>query len=114
MVSNIPHSLRTDKELKDYFEYYMSRPLDKPSMGLTSSTQPGLLNKSFSFFFNRAKHVFHPTSPTSGENNEGDAEKSGPSTSSQDGPIVVRVAIARKMTELASLLERRADVLRHL
>jgi hypothetical protein len=115
MISNVPHSLRSEKDLKEYFEYYMSRPLDKPSMGLTSSTQPGFFNKIFSFLFNRAKRIPLPTSTTSESNPHGnDSAKSGSAPSAEDVPVIIRVVIARKMTELASLLERREDVLRHL
>ncbi|KAF8645225.1 hypothetical protein AX16_008052 [Volvariella volvacea WC 439] len=114
MVSNVPSSLRDEKELKEYFEYYMSRKLEKPSMGLTSSTQPGFLNKTFAFIFNRAKRIpdhlppilpvhFNddPTYPPTAKGHE----------DTQSTPVIERVVIARKMTELASLLERREEIL---
>src|SRR5258705_7038835 len=31
MITNIPHALRTEKDLRDYFEYYMSRKVEKPA-----------------------------------------------------------------------------------
>lgn len=98
---------------------HMSRPLQKPAMGLTSSTQPGFLNKSFGFLFNRAKRLpahLHVSSPTT---DGGDVSMDGKSEAhlepnSDKVPIIDRVVIARKMTELASLLERREEVLRRL
>ena len=122
MVSNVPHSLRNEKALKEYFEYYMSRKLEKSSMGITSSTQPGFLNKSLAFLFNRAKRIpahlpLVPLLPHSDERSgspvvRGDAPNS--TTLVDSIPIIERVVIVRKMTELASLLERREDILRLL
>ncbi|KAJ8468601.1 hypothetical protein ONZ45_g17188 [Pleurotus djamor] len=116
MVSYVPSSLRNEKELKEYFEYYMSRKVDKPSVGLTSSTQPGLLNKLLAFVFNRAKrlpaHLPHAM-PGSPDPSSGSGEEHESSTT-QDVPVIERVVIARKMTELASLLERREETLRLL
>ncbi|KAJ2930898.1 hypothetical protein H1R20_g6193, partial [Candolleomyces eurysporus] len=119
MVSNLPHGLRDEKELKEYFEYWLSRKVEKPSMGLTSSTQPGLVNKTLAFMFNRAKKIparVQNVLPTS--NKDEDRTSNEPKRSSkpqtQDKPIVERVVIARKMTELASLLERREEILRLL
>ena len=121
MVSNIPNSLRTEKNLQEYFEYYMSRKVEKPSMGLTSSTQPGFLNKSFAFLFNRAKRIpahLPPIKPlvrhergNSGEGEGSNEENKKESRRTLDTPIVERVAVARKMTELASLLVRREEIL---
>ncbi|KAF7422401.1 hypothetical protein PC9H_010557 [Pleurotus ostreatus] len=118
MVTNVPPPLRNEKELKEYFEYYMSRKIDKPSVGLNSSTQPGFLNKIVSFLFNRVKrlpaHLPHnPLSPSSstGSATEGDTEE-GPNI--EEIPEIERVVIVRKMTELASLLERREEYLRLL
>lgn len=119
MVTNVPHSLRDEKELKEYFEYWLSRKIEKPSMGITSSTQPGLLNKTLAFLFNRAKTIparvqnVLPTSSKDSEDRQSAEVKVEPLT--EDGPpIVERVVIARKMTELASLLERREEILRLL
>ncbi|TFK40830.1 hypothetical protein BDQ12DRAFT_721445 [Crucibulum laeve] len=122
MVSNVPHSLRNEKDLKEYFEYYLSRKVDKPSMGLTSSTQPGFLNKTFAFVFNRAKRLpghLPPLNPLlSRDSDRGGSqdskENSNKSKKNLDVPVIERVVVARKMTELASLLERREDILRSL
>ena len=121
MVSNIPITLRNEKDLQEYFEYYMSRKVEKPSMGLTSSTQPGFLNKSFAFLFNRAKRLpaHLPSNPLT---NRGDREvesedgkeskhRRTKSRKAFDAPVIERVVVARKMTELASLLERREEIL---
>ncbi|KAF8895476.1 hypothetical protein BD779DRAFT_1609024 [Infundibulicybe gibba] len=121
MVSNLPVQLRNEKELKEYFEFYMSRKLEKPSLGLTSSTQPGFLNKWFAFFFNRAKRLpnhlpttfLGPALPGQSDSAEG-ADKEGGSHSADDTPVIERVVVVRKMSELASLLERREEILRLL
>ncbi|PBK74975.1 hypothetical protein ARMSODRAFT_500296 [Armillaria solidipes] len=108
MVSNVPPQLRDEKELKEYFEYYMSRKLERPALGLTSTTQPGFFNKSFAFLFNHAKRL--PVIPH--ESKDGKDHPSAPDPESV--PVIDRVVVARKMTELASLLERREDILRLL
>jgi len=113
MVSNVPQLLRSEKELKLYFEYFMCRPLDKPSMGLPSSTQPGFFNKSFAFMFNRAKRIpAHLL--TARPLDDPDPGSEADPANSGDVPVIERVVIARKMTELASLLGRREEALRHL
>lgn len=123
MISNIPTSLRSEEALQGYFEYYMSRKVEKPSMGLTSSTSPGFLNKSIAFIFNRAKRLPAQlaTNPLvsrqerDGDSEDGKEEKGNRRKSgfrkSLEAPKIERVVVARKMTELASLLERREEVL---
>ncbi|KAF9016991.1 hypothetical protein BDZ89DRAFT_1094388 [Hymenopellis radicata] len=83
MVSNVPPLLRSEKELKEYFEYFMSRKLERPAIGLTTNTQPGFFNKSIAYLFNARNDFLSST-------------------------------LLRKMTELASLLERREEILRLL
>ena len=123
MISNIPISLRSEKALQEYFEHYLSRKVEKPSMGLTSSTSPGFLNKSFAFIFNRAKRLpdHLPANPLiHKQERDGDLEggKRGKWIRRKSGfrksllvPKIERVVVARKMTELASLLHRREEVL---
>ncbi|KAK0487567.1 hypothetical protein IW261DRAFT_1448670 [Armillaria novae-zelandiae] len=108
MVSNVPPQLRDERELKEYFEYYMSRKLERPALGLTSTTQPGFFNKSFAFLFNHAKRL--PVIPH--ESKDGKVHSSAQDP--ENVPAIDRVVVARKMTELASLLERREDILRLL
>ncbi|PBK97545.1 hypothetical protein ARMGADRAFT_1076012 [Armillaria gallica] len=103
MVSNVPPQLRNEKELKEYFEYYMSRKLERPALGLTSTTQPGFFNKSFTFLFNHVKRL--PVIPH--ESKDGKDHSSAP----EIVPMVDRIAVTRNMTELASFLERREDIL---
>uniref|UniRef100_A0A0W0G127 DUF221-domain-containing protein n=2 Tax=Moniliophthora roreri TaxID=221103 RepID=A0A0W0G127_MONRR len=109
MVANIPPQLRDEKELREYFQYYMSRKLEKPAMGVNSTTQPGFINKSLAFIFNHAKHIPHLTH----SKDEG-SQPSNMRPNPDDVPVIERVVIARKMTELASLLERREEILRQL
>lgn len=107
MVTNVPAALRNEKALKEYFEYYMSRPLG------TAPITPGFIPKMMTFFFNRAaassviKHF-----KTAAD--EGATEKMPNEQDGQLPPIVERVVVARKMTELASLLERREEILKKL
>jgi len=113
MITNIPHALRTEKDLRDYFEYYMSRKVEKPAVGITSSSQPGFINRTFAFLFNRAKRIrgyFPQKTSGQGEKNE-DENGAGGNSDTATRPIIERVVIARKMTELASLLERREEIL---
>ncbi|KAG2033743.1 hypothetical protein BDR03DRAFT_1094176 [Suillus americanus] len=121
MVTNVPLQLRSEKELKEYFEYYLSRSVDKPSVGLSASTQPGLLNKLFAFGFNRAKRIPQTIGMSARETANGSQEGSDgaplgqiPSLNLENVPPIDRVVIARRMTELASLLERREEILRRL
>ena len=123
MVSSIPTSLRSETALQEYFKYYMSRKVEVPSLGLTSSTPPGFLNKSFAFIFNRAKRLpaHLPANPLvsrqdrDGGSEDGKEEKGNFRKSDfRKNPVIPkieRVVLARKMTELASLLERREEVL---
>ena len=123
MISNIPISLRSEKALQEYFEHYMSRKVEKPSVGLTSSTPPSLLNKSFAFIFNRAKRLpahlpANPLIPKQERDSDSEDGKGGKGIRRKSGfrkslvvPKIERIVIARKMTELASLLQRREDIL---
>ena len=121
MVTNIPQALRSEKDLKEYFEYYLSRRVARPAIGITSSTQPGFLNKMFAFFFNRARRIpahVHLTRPSSGEQTHTDAERGSPTADPSSGlfapPAIDRVVMVRRMNELASLMERREEILRLL
>ena len=118
MVTNIPMRLRSEKELKEYFEYYMSRPIPKPSMGLTSSTQPGLINKLVTMLINRIRRSKMFSSDKEAQDSDPEAEDGDKDVEgfAEQGskPIIQHVMIARKMTELASLLDRREEVLNKL
>lgn len=116
MVSNLPVELRSEQRLKEYFEHYMSRPVDLPSVGITSSTQPGFVDKVLAFSFNRARRIpkriqLPQVGPDSREAQQGSDEAQGDIGSARDIPIIERVVVARNMTELASLLERREGIL---
>lgn len=111
MVTNVPRSLRSEKELAQYFQYYLSRPIDVPYIGLPSAAQPGFLNTSMAFLFNRVKRIPELIP----HRNEGQSDNgSNPRMDGRQVPVIDRVIIARKMTELQSLLERREDFLRRL
>ena len=115
MVENIPPSLRSEKELKEYFKYHMSRPIDKPGMGLTSSMHPGFFEKSMAFVFNRVKRI--PEHLPAVHVTDGvayDAKGEEQRVNGDNVPAIDRVILVRKMTELASLLQRREEVLRRL
>lgn len=110
MVTNLPSRLRDEKELKEYYEYYLNKPLMKPSIGLTSSTQPGLINKLVSYVIIRARRhgLF---SRTIDEEAEAMVEEKKKVVS---GSRVEHVIIVRKMSELSSLLDRREEMLKRL
>ncbi|KAL0069815.1 hypothetical protein AAF712_003085 [Marasmius tenuissimus] len=110
MVTNIPPQLRDEKTLQEYFEYYMSRKLEKPALGVNSTTQPGFINKSLAFIFNHARKIPVQLARSSDE----DGPRSGSQSNPDDKPVIERVVVTRKMTELSSLLERREEILRLL
>lgn len=125
MVTNLPVQLRSDRELREYFEYYLSRRIDIPALGLPPSVQPGLINKLAAFVYNRAKRhtrripgMLFPRRQTA-ESSELEAavREEGLSAGERVGsgfpeaPVIDRVIIVRKMTELAALLHRREEVL---
>lgn len=112
MVENVPPTLRSEKELKEYFEYHMSRPIDKPGLGLHSGMQPGFFNKTMSFLFNRAKRIPDHIPVIHGPG--GVAIDAKDRVNVDDIPEIEKVTLARKMTELAHLLQRREVVLQSL
>jgi hypothetical protein len=79
---------------------------------MTSSSQPGFINKTLAFLLNRAKRIreFFPQQ-TIGQGEEKEDENGAGVSDTATRPIIERVVIARKMTELASLLERREEIL---
>lgn len=121
MVTNIPPTLRTEKELKAYFEYYLCRRIAKPTLGITATTQPGFFNKTFAFLFNRTSRLFGHwrifPGVSKAETEEQEARRfdqlQSP-TGTEDAPVIERVVLVRKMNELASLLTRREEYLRQL
>lgn len=96
MVTNIPVELRNDKALRDYFEYYLSRP-HEPA-GKTSG-----INGIITFIATRIGWFFRTR-----------FNRNPPEVEEQDAPAIEKVVVMRKMTDLASLMERREDVLRKL
>lgn len=127
MVTNVPPQLRSEKALAEYFSYWLSRNVEKPAIGLTSATQPGFINKFAAFVFIRAKRgtsrvrtmifSYEDAQPperagedaSTVEEAEGEAKRA-----KNEAPAIDRVVIGRKMTELASLLVRREEVLKRL
>ena len=107
MVTNVPAPLRSEKALKEYFEYYMSRPLG------AAPITPGFIPQIMTFLLNRAA----ASSTVQHFKDVVDQEATSDTTNQKDKylpPTVERVVVARKMTELASLLERRQDILKKL
>jgi hypothetical protein len=111
IVTNVPLALRSEKELKDYFEYYLSRPPITPGLSL----RPGFFNKLAAIIYNRViraiGHVqqLHRAEPPS---EDGTSDALEPDLGKV--PVISRVAICRKLTELASFLERHEEVLQGL
>ncbi|KAH9969775.1 hypothetical protein BC827DRAFT_1162697 [Russula dissimulans] len=112
MVTNVPLHLRSEKELADYFEYYLSRPSAMPSVALP--LRSSFLNKLTTVLYNRARQVLEHRLHLhrSGTPIENDID--GGLASDKKVPVILRVVICRKMTELASLLERREAILQSL
>ena len=115
MVANIPAHLRDEQHLKEYFEYYLARKIAKPAVGINTSTQPGFINRYLTYFWNRLKRIpleesVHPDLMTNSEDGH-TAESSG---DNKRTAFVERVTVVRRMSQLATLLERREEVLRVL
>jgi hypothetical protein len=115
MVANIPGHMRDEQQLKEYFEYYLARKIAKPTIGINTSTQPGFINRYLSYFWNRIKRTppdgsAHPNLIANSEDGHS-AEASGENCRTA---IVERVTVVRRMSQLATLLERREEVLRVL
>jgi hypothetical protein len=113
MVTNIPLHLRSEKDLTDYFEYYLSRPGPIPAVAL--SLRPGFFSKLVTVLYNRSRRVldhiqekFHIGLPRQ-DGISGDLE---PNTN--EVPLISRVVVGRNLTALWSLLERREHILRVL
>jgi hypothetical protein len=113
MVTNIPLHLRSEKDLADYFEYYLSRPGVIPAVAL--SLQPGFFNKLVVVVYNRSRRVleqiqeiFHIGLPSE----DGISRVLEPDTNKV--PLISRVVVGRKLTTLSSLLERREYFLQGL
>ena len=113
MVTNIPLHLRSEKDLADYFEYYLSRPGVIPAVAL--SLRPGFFNKLVAVVYNRSRRalehiqeVFHIGLPSE----DGIIRDLEPDTNKV--PLISRVVIGRKLTTLLSLLERRDVILQCL
>lgn len=123
MVTNIPPKLRSDEALKDYFQYYMSRSIPKPSLGITSSSQPGLIDKLVSLALNAAKRwrIFIFATSSKRAQDQEKAEKVAANmqqiemNAAENAPVIIeQVSVVRKMTELASWIDRREEVLKRL
>jgi hypothetical protein len=112
MVTNVPLHLRSERELADYFEYYLSRT---PITPIVLSSRTGCFNQLVTIIYGRTKrildhmHHMHRTGLSSEDNINTEFE---PDTNRV--PVITRVVIARKMTELATLLERREEMLQKL
>ena len=113
MVTNIPLHLRSEKDLADYFEYYLSRPGVIPAVSL--SLPPDFFNKLVAVVYNRSRRVlehiqdiFHIGLPSK----DGISRDLEPNTNKV--PLISRVVVGRNMTILSSTLERREHILQVL
>lgn len=117
MVTNLPSPLRDEKLLKEYFEFYLARVRAEPPAA------PGLIAGVVSFFHRfaqarAAREVEKDIQAIDTEANDGASRVRNAVASENEKdenlPIIEKVVVVRKMTELASLLERREEVLRKL
>lgn len=112
MVTNVPLHLRSERELADYFEYYLSRSPITPAV---LSSRTGCFNQLATLIYSRTKrildymHRIHRTGLSSEDEINTEFEPD-----MNKVPVIARVVIARKMTELATLLERREEMLQKL
>lgn len=116
MVTNIPVPLRNETDLKEYFEYYLSRHLANPpiAFGFFARVASVLFQRiTTSSTIKRFRAIPDDAAPLQHEPKADDDHQNAASHHSFS-PLVERVVIARKMTELASLLERHDTVLKEL
>ena len=116
MVANIPRHLRDEQQLKEYFEYYLARKIAKPTMGINTSTQSGFINRSLSYFWNRLRTIppDRSTHPDLMADSSEDGHIAESSAENEQFGIVDWVSIVRRTSQLATLLERREEVLQEL
>ncbi|KAI0247633.1 hypothetical protein BJV78DRAFT_904502 [Lactifluus subvellereus] len=113
MVTNVPLHLRSEKELADYFECHLSRPSVNPVTALYP--RHGFFNKVAAVIYDHIKRLFeHIEHFHYAESPDEDAIHGELEASTSKAPVISCVIIARKMTELAHLLERREEVLQRL
>jgi len=105
-----------EQQLKEYFEYYLTREIAMLTVGINTCTQPSFINWCFSYFWNRLRKAplnegahpdFAADPPEDGHNTE-------PTGVNEQTVIMERVAIVWRMSQLATLLERHKEVLRML
>ena len=116
VVANIPRHLRDEQQLKEYFEYYLARKLNKPITEINTSTQPGFINRYLTHLWNPLRRIplytnAHPNPLTNSLTDRHTSESSG---ENEWTAIVEQVTVVRRMSQLANLLERREEVLRAL
>jgi hypothetical protein len=107
--------MRDEQQLKEYFEYYLARKIAKPTIGINTSTQPGFTNRYLSYFWNQIKRTppdgsAHPNLIANSE----DGHTAEASRENRRTAIVEQATVVRRMSQLATLLERREEVLRVL
>ncbi|CAE6478030.1 unnamed protein product [Rhizoctonia solani] len=106
MVSDIPSGLRDEGRLAEYFKRYLSKDLKVSPLAPVLAPSPGIRSFAVNKLWRWGKSATASPPPTCG------AQSSAP----EEKPLVEieKVALVRKTTELASLLERREEVLRRL
>lgn len=117
MVTNIPSPLRDEKLLKEYFDFYLALVTAEPPAA------PGLIAGVVSFFSRfaqarAAREVEKDIREIDTEANDAASRlRNIVASESEKGesiPVIEKVVVVRKMTELASLLERREEILKKL
>lgn len=111
MLTNIPAHLRDEKLIRQYFDYYLALVKSEPP------PVPGLIQRWVAFLHRNAQ----ARAARDVERSEKVDEESGETASTaeevqekESAAIIDKVVIVRKMTELASLVQRRDEVLKKL
>ncbi|EUC63218.1 tranport-associated late exocytosis protein [Rhizoctonia solani AG-3 Rhs1AP] len=106
MVTDIPSGLRDEHGLAEYFRRYLSKDLRISPLAPVLAPSPGIRSFAVNKLWRWGKSATAPPPPTCGDQSSAPEEKP---------PIEIeKVVLVRKTTELASLLERREEVLRRL
>ncbi|KAF8595215.1 hypothetical protein BDV93DRAFT_611513 [Ceratobasidium sp. AG-I] len=117
MVTNIPSGLRDDDKLAHYFKSYMSKQLEISPLAPVLAPSPGILSFAVNRLWRWGKSAAIPLSNSGSKTNstcEGEKEASTGETGGKPDIQIEKVALVRKTTELASIFERREDVLKRL
>ncbi|QRW19975.1 tranport-associated late exocytosis protein [Rhizoctonia solani] len=106
MVTDIPSGLRDEMRLAEYFKRYLSKDLKVSPLAPVLAPSPGIRSFAVNKLWRWGKSATMTAPPT--------CEAQVSASENKRLVEIEKVVLVRKTTELASLLERREEVLRRL